>query len=117
MIRIAKSSEWPTVLLEKGKDATLAFCSAYDTDPEAYQSLKGKPVKDIQKFEFDSDIYGHDSVKSRLIADQFEKCCYCEALFRANGYGDVEHFRPKACYLTLEGKTLVYPGYYWLAYD
>jgi hypothetical protein len=32
------------------------------------------------------------------------------------GYGDVEHFRPKAGYCQREGSPLRRPGYYWLAY-
>ncbi|WP_460914933.1 HNH endonuclease family protein [Spirosoma areae] len=49
--------------------------------------------------------------------DQYDKCCFCEADFTANGYGDVEHFRPKVGFTkTLTGR-LIRPGYYWLAYD
>ncbi len=32
-------------------------------------------------------------------------------------HGDVEHFRPKTAYFIDDDPTLVYPGYYWLAYD
>jgi uncharacterized protein (TIGR02646 family) len=41
------------------------------------------------------------------------RCAYCEAVCKHVGYGDVEHYRPKA--KVTEDDT--HPGYYWLAYD
>jgi uncharacterized protein (TIGR02646 family) len=40
-------------------------------------------------------------------------CAYCEAVCKHVGYGDVEHYRPKAKVAEDHG----HPGYYWLAYD
>jgi uncharacterized protein (TIGR02646 family) len=116
MVKIEKSAAAPAVLVTKGKQAIQDLCALYDSDPAAYHSDTGKPEKKIQKFTFDSSLYGHESVKEQLKADQGGKCCYCEAPFTANGYGDVEHFRPKAAYLATNQDKLTYPGYYWLAY-
>ncbi|RIV22601.1 hypothetical protein DYU11_16460 [Fibrisoma montanum] len=110
MIRVAKSDNVPVVLTEKGVQATVENCRLYEINPNAYD-------KGATKFKINSDIYGHLSVKELLIFEQHGKCCFCEADFTANGYGDVEHFRPKAGFTkTLAGK-LNRPGYYWLAYD
>ena len=56
-------------------------------------------------------------MKQQLIDEQHGKCCFCEADFTANGYGDVEHFRPKAGYTKTSDSKLSRPGYYWLAYE
>ncbi len=58
-----------------------------------------------------------------------EKCAYCEGLYSAGSYMDVEHYRPKAK-VTHDNKRhntvkipgdgdgkVDHPGYYWLAYD
>lgn len=110
MIRIHKSVAVPTILIEKGMPATTENCRLYLTNQAGYDT--GNP-----KFDILPSIYGDKSVKDQLIIDQHGKCCFCEADFRANGYGDVEHFRPKAGFKKSGIRTLVRPGYYWLAYD
>ncbi|MGM9507442.1 hypothetical protein ACS5NO_06940 [Larkinella sp. GY13] len=110
MVRIIKSDAVPARLAIKGVLETTKNCQLYETNPAVYDN-------GTDTFEIDSDIYGDASVKEQLIAEQNGKCCFCEADFTANGYGDVEHFRPKAGYtITLSGK-LNRPGYYWLGYD
>src|SRR4029077_15130529 len=42
-----------------------------------------------------------------------DKCAYCDGSYRAFGYGDVEHFRPKGA--VTEDPS--HPGYWWLAFD
>jgi uncharacterized protein (TIGR02646 family) len=69
------------------------------------------------RFEFAEDIYRHESVKAALRAAQHDKCAFCESKFSHVGYGDVEHFRPKAGYCQRDGSPLRRPGYYWLAYE
>lgn len=117
MVKIEKSAAAPAVLMTRGKQAIQDLCALYETDPAAFHSDMGMPEKKIQEFTFDSSLYGHKSVKDQLKADQGGKCCYCEAPITANGYGDVEHFRPKTAYLAANQDKLTYPGYYWLAYD
>jgi uncharacterized protein (TIGR02646 family) len=67
-------------------------------------------------FEFDSNIYGHKTVKTALKKAQHDKCAYCENHFAGNSSGDIEHFRPKAYSQQSAGARKSYPGYYWLAY-
>jgi len=110
MIRVIKSNHVPVQLTDKGIPATKEDCRLYDANPGGYQS-------GTSKFNFDEAIYGHKSVKEQLIAEQYGKCCFCEADFTANGYGDVEHFRPKGGYTVNRTSKLIRPGYYWLAYD
>ncbi len=90
MIQVVKSAAAPAVLVNDGTAETARNCLAYDASPADYHATKGK------KFTFDNEIYGHKDVKEQLILDQQEKCCFCEGSFLAHGFGDVEHFRPKA---------------------
>ena len=60
--------------------------------------------------------YATKEVKRRLNADQHSKCIYCETKL-VGGYGNVEHYRPKAGYTSTPGGKLITPGYYWLVYD
>lgn len=69
------------------------------------------------KFEFDSNLYGHKTVKEALILVQHGKCCFCESDVQHIAHGDVEHFRPKGGIQINESAPLSQPGYYWLAYD
>jgi len=110
MIRVVKSTTIPAELVDKGKPATQENCRLYEADPDSYKN-------GTSRFKIDSSIYRHKSVKEQLISDQHGKCCFCEADFTANGYGDVEHFRPKAGYTVTRSSKLMRPGYYWLAYD
>lgn len=41
--------------------------------------------------------YKAKDVRSQLLADQHNKCCYCEC-FIEGSYSDVEHYRPKSIY-------------------
>jgi uncharacterized protein (TIGR02646 family) len=108
VIRIQKSQIIPDRLLTKGKETRKRHCISYSRSPKAYQSGE-------KKFEFDSSIYRHKSVKDVLIQDQYGKCCYCECRVREKG--DVEHFRPKSSVQQAKGSLIERPGYYWLAYD
>lgn len=110
MIRVQKSAAVPAILIKKGVPATNENCRLYFANPSDYDSGKAK-------FTILKPIYGAESVKKQLIDEQHGKCCFCEADFTANGYGDVEHFRPKAGFTKIKTGKLNRPGYYWLAYD
>ncbi|QTT88820.1 hypothetical protein [Pseudomonas chlororaphis] len=45
-----------------------------------------------------------------------KKCAYCEVDYAASSPTDIEHYRPKAGYVT-KGNKLSDHGYYWLAAD
>ncbi|GAB3490083.1 hypothetical protein GCM10027341_01310 [Spirosoma knui] len=82
MIRVSKSDNVPAPLVHKGIPATAENCRLYEATPDAYNT-------GTAKFDIDSGIYGHESVKQQLIDEQHGKCCFCEADFQANGFGDV----------------------------
>ncbi|HTN01075.1 hypothetical protein [Planctellipticum variicoloris] len=106
MIRIRKSAAVPSPLdgpESPGGRAAQQLADDYDAGQ--------------RDFRFRSAIYGAKAVKNALIADQHEKCAFCESKFTATGYGDVEHFRPKGGFTQHVGDPLETPGYYWLAYD
>jgi uncharacterized protein (TIGR02646 family) len=109
MIPIVKPAA-PAVLLTKGLAATQELCKAYEAAPNDYKS-------GTRSFDFDSSIYAAQEVKDTLRDAQHTKCAFCESFFAHTGYGDVEHFRPKAGYKQTEAHELKRPGYYWLAYD
>jgi uncharacterized protein (TIGR02646 family) len=44
-----------------------------------------------------------------------KKCAYCEGIYEAGAWMDVEHYRPKSK-VTADGVDIDHPGYYWLAY-
>jgi uncharacterized protein (TIGR02646 family) len=108
VIRIHKSKTIPDRLLKQGKAKQKEHCTDYERNPEAYRSGE-------KKFNFDSTIYAHDSVKQILIQDQYGKCCYCERVIHSEG--EVEHFRPKGSVHQIPGAAPQNHGYYWLAYD
>jgi uncharacterized protein (TIGR02646 family) len=110
MIRINKSNNLPIKLSGDGRAVNQTNKQLFDADPANY--LNGN-----LKFEFKSSIYGHPSVKDQLIEEQHGKCCFCESDFRANGYGDVEHFRPKGGFQQRKNDRVIKSGYFWLAYD
>lgn len=110
MIKIDKLRQAPEILRDKGKKKRLANCNSYTRNKAAYR--KGK-----KNFEFDSNIYGHTTVKKKLIKYQHDKCCFCESKISHISYGDVEHFRPKGGVRQAPKGTLGKPGYYWLAYE
>ena len=109
MIRIERPRESPDILQTVGKRKTAENCESYDCHPEDYRDRS-------RKFDFDSDVYGHRSVKEALLEAQYGKCCYCESKFGATSYGVVEHFRPKGSVQQDRDQRMEYPGYYWLAY-
>lgn len=40
----------------------------------------------------------HSDIKEALIAETYSKCAYCEAMFMAVSYGDIEHILPKSIF-------------------
>jgi len=110
MIRINKPQQPPVILTTKGRIKRRTCCAAYTRHKQDYKT-------GVKKFEFDSGIYGHESVKSALIEAQHDKCCFCESKVSHIAYGDVEHFRPKGGYCQDAGDEIEKPGYYWLAYE
>lgn len=94
----------------RGVTETEAMKLAYYQDPTAYRS-------NAKKFEFDSTIYGAESIKKVLIQAQFGKCCFCESSVTPISHGDVEHFRPKGAFRQSHDEPEQFPGYYWLAYE
>jgi uncharacterized protein (TIGR02646 family) len=110
VIRIDKPKLAPQILRTKGKKKTRANCKSYTQNSKAYNEGR-------KKFDFDSKIYGHATVKAALIKAQHDKCCFCESKVTHISYGDVEHFRPKAGIRQKAGDPLETPGYYWLAYE
>jgi uncharacterized protein (TIGR02646 family) len=117
MIQIDKSAKIPAVLVDKGKEKTKELCDAFAANPLAYSKAFHKTTNPF-KFEFDGKIYGPSEVKSKLKADQFNKCCFCENKdFDDIAHGDVEHFRPKGAFAKDNtAKAFLRPGYYWMAY-
>lgn len=110
MIRIHKSTNVPKILVDHGIPANDENCQLYLANSADYDN-------GTTKFSIHATLYGHESVKQQLKDEQHRKCCFCEADFEANGYGDVEHFRPKAGFTTTLSGKLNRPGYYWLAYE
>lgn len=103
MIRIHKPNTPPVTLRTRGQQAMRDLCAAYD---------RGE-----RRFDFDRSIYAAPAVKITLQTAQHGKCAFCESKFTHVGYGDVEHFRPKAAFQQRAKDKLVRPGYYWLAYE
>ena len=101
MIKICRPREAPEILLTKGKER----CRQYINQGT------------IGGFEFDRNIYAHDSVTCLLHTAQYGKCCYCESLIDHVGYENIEHFRPKGGCRQSEVSSEKMMGYYWLAYD
>lgn len=117
MIRIHKTTAVPLILTTDGVTQTNALNKKYSDNPDHYISAPGVKIKSLTPMDFDNTIYGDSTVKDLLIADQHEKCCFCESKFLETSHGDVEHFRPKRAYQKLDSKKLNYPGYYWLTYN
>ncbi len=117
MIRIDKAFNEPVVLTNRAPDKTNETIALLSANRILYTSRVGVSNRDLNKLEFDNGIYGDQTVKDQLMFDQHDKCCFCEGKFKDNGFGDVEHFRPKGAYKKYRLRTLTYPGYYWLAYS
>ncbi len=110
MIRIVKPAQPPPALRQRGPAAIRKLCDDYDQAPADYRS-------GAKTFAFDQDLYGAKAVKTALREAQHGKCAFCESKFTHTGYGDVEHFRPKAGSVQRAADELGRPGYYWLAYE
>jgi uncharacterized protein (TIGR02646 family) len=87
------------------------------TEREVLKNESNFGTTKFKSTRFDGNIYGHETVKTVLKETQSDKCAYCESKVPHLGYGDVEHFRPKAGWVQEKGDPLVQPGYYWLAYE
>ncbi len=109
MICIRKPSA-PAVLTAQGTVATADLHTEYTRTPTVFR--RGK-----KHFTFKDSIYAHDDVKATLRQAQHDKCAFCESKITHIGYGDIEHFRPKAAVRQRETDPLQYPGYYWLTYE
>ena len=110
MITVNKPKLAPKILRTTGKKKTQANCTSYTRNARSYDSGQ-------KKFDFDSNVYAHKTVKDALRKAQHGKCCFCESKVTHISYGDVEHFRPKAGVRQKSGDALERPGYYWLAYE
>lgn len=111
MIRIKKTKRIPAALAAPAiVAARLALETRYNANPAACRA-PGSRLLNVP-----ATLYNDETVKAKLIAQQQEKCCYCEAKFLHVGYGDVEHYRPKNGFRQDATSPLEKPGYYWLAY-
>lgn len=114
MIFIRRDSICPEIKDAKGDcritKANQSIIDAFDNSPDSY--MNGEKT-----FSFDSSIYGHELIKSKLIKAQYGKCAFCESNITPIDYGDVEHFRPKGGVSQNDKCKITKPGYYWLAYD
>jgi len=108
VIKINRPAAAPAILA-KGAPLVTAMHAKVAANP----AVAGKNPP----FTFNSKIYGEKTVKDALLVAQHDKCAYCEGLFKAFGWGDVEHYRPKAFSQQQKGGPRIRPGYYWLAYD
>lgn len=97
MIRVAKSTVVPEKLRTEGLAETEALCAAYTAGERSLN--------------FKARLYADRKVKEQLLAEQNNKCCFCESITIESS--DVEHFRPKG---GVTGEP-DHPGYYWLAYQ
>ena len=103
MIRVKKPEQIPVILENEGTAKRAEMCDAFDNGETA--------------FEFDNQIYGHETVKSVLKKSQHDKCFLCESKVTHISSGDVEHFRPKGGFRQSPKHKLQKPGYFWLAYE
>ena len=117
MIRIHKTGNIPAILLTDGIQNRDQLAADFAANGAAFTSASGVSNRTLSKMDIDNKIYGDSTVKAQLIREQHDKCCFCEAKFSENSYGDVEHFRPKKAYKKRRARILTYPGYYWLGYD
>lgn len=122
MIRIYKSKEVPNVSVYKKKRWTgpngtkmtlaerdLIKAINYYGDPTKFDNNRKITKEKAIKYE----AYSHPEIKELLKSVFNSKCAYCESFVAHIEPGDIEHFRPKAEVLTLDGEELI-PGYYWL---
>jgi uncharacterized protein (TIGR02646 family) len=107
----------PEILTTRGARKVTEYIAEYTIDKARYTSSTPSVKDSAPSFVFDSNIYGHDSVKDALVILQNKKCCFCESRITHISYGDIEHFRPKAGFSQDEADLFHKPGYFWLAYD
>ena len=67
-------------------------------------------INDPENHQFNTNLYGHDSVRAALEKLFHDKCAYCESPLEGH---DAEHFRPKG----RVAENRHHPGYYWLVYE
>lgn len=108
MILISKSSPPPATLTTNGAALREELEQKQEADPAAFATA-------IQSGAFDGKVFSHATVREQLLEDQNQKCCFCEK--GREHVHEVEHFRPKKAVRQEKGDPLMYPGYYWLAYD
>ena len=92
MIQIDKSTTIPEILTNEGITDRDRLCDEYNSAPLNYTSRPNFSNRKLKKLDIDNTIYDDKKVKKQLIKDQKGKCCFCEAKFTANSYGDIEHF-------------------------
>jgi len=115
MIRIYKSDESPKKLLKKGEAQKLIDCGEFDSHDADYLSGK-KKLDELKLTKLNPNIYR--LAKEKLNESHFSKCCYCELIVKLPDHLHVEHFRPaRGVTKEIGDKHLLYPGYYWLAYN
>jgi len=89
-------------------------------------ALIDKVVNRKEQIRINDDLY--KEMRETIFNAFHGKCAYCEAEFKLDQTGQVEHFRPKKGVhdeddkpVTIQGpadpKPRPHPGYYWLAYD
>jgi uncharacterized protein (TIGR02646 family) len=103
MIHVVKPKTPPEILTTKGRAEARRLRRHFDHGE--------------RRFKFKRAIYAAKDVKDELKRCQHFKCAFCESSFKHTGYGDVEHFRPKAGSKQRSADPLRKPGYYWLAYQ
>ena len=84
---------------------------------EAAAHFRSEDTEAVQtRFRMDTKILNHPSVRKTLAALFNGKCAYCESRVDTTGSGDLEHFRPKAGAVDLEGNYYL-AHYWWLTFE
>lgn len=78
--------------------------------------LRSKRSRAQERYPFNASIWQHIEVESALIGLFGSKCAYCESPLGADNPPVVDHFRPRAEALGLDGRSSP-DHYWWLAYD
>lgn len=110
-VRPAALDKTPTRGKNKGKTELQLVLAALEAH------LGPPDPKTPDTFTFDYQRYKEDEVKEALDTAFAGKCAYCETFYSASQPMDVEHWRPKGEVHLDEGRTILKPGYYWLASD
>jgi uncharacterized protein (TIGR02646 family) len=109
MIRVDRSSVPPPATLES------ELAGHEQSRASAFFALDERG-RGQRRFEFNAELFGSSDVKAALMQLFSGKCAYCETPIGERGIGDVEHHRPKAWALGLDGAPAP-DHYWWLAYD